>query len=318
MFRLRLVPDDTKIKFMKARHWGVVSSAVISLVSLILFFYPGLNYGIDFLGGTVIAARTAEPANFPALRGELESLGLGQVTLQQFGSPRDVLIRIMKQEGPDSAQQEAVEAVRASLLENFPDTDIRRVESVGGSVSDELVRSGLMAVGLGLLTMLGYIWFRFEWQFGIGALITLVLDVTKTLGFFAITQIPFTLTSIAVILIIIGYSINDKVVVYDRIRENLRIYKKMPLRELIDLSINHTLSRTVGTSITTFLAALPLALFGGEALSGFAIVMCFGILVGTLSSIFIASPLLLLLGEGQLRRASPDQAALAAEATSKP
>ncbi len=314
MLRLRLVPDDTKIPFMKGRFVGVLSSAAISLLSVLLFFYPGLNFGIDFRGGVVIEIRTSEAADFPALRDSLGGLGLGEVALQAFGSDRDVLIRIERQEGPETAQQEAIQAVRRVLESQLPGTDIRRVEAVGGSVSAELVQSGLMAVGLGLLAMLVYIWFRFEWQFGLGALVTLILDVTKTIGFFAVTQIPFNLTSVAAVLTIIGYSINDKVVVYDRMRENLRLYKKLPLRDLIDLSINQVLNRTIGTSVTTFLAAFPLAVFGGEALSGFATPMLFGIVIGTLSSIFIAAPILLFLGENRLGRGSPDAGNRAPEA----
>ncbi len=309
MVMLRLVPDETRIPFMRARRVGLAVSALVSLIAVVLFFYPGLNYGIDFRGGIVVELRTVEAADFGEMRRALGRLDLGEVALQSFGSPRDVLIRVERQPGPETAQQEAVLAIRAAVAEAFPGSEVRRVEAVGGSVSAELVQSGLMAVGLGLLAMLVYIWFRFEWQFGLGALVTLILDVTKTIGFFAITQIPFNLTSVAAVLTIIGYSINDKVVVYDRMRENLRIYKKMPLRELIDLSINQTLSRTIGTSVTTFLAAAPLAIFGGEALRGFALPMLFGIIIGTLSSIFIAAPILLFLGENRLRRGTPEAAA---------
>ncbi|MBI1206960.1 MAG: protein translocase subunit SecF [Azospirillum sp.] len=309
MRRLRLVPDDTRIPFMKGRFAGLIVSAFLSTASVVLFFYPGLNYGIDFQGGIVIEARTPAAADFPALRTSLGALGLGQAALQQFGSPQDVLIRLERQEGGQGAEERAVKLVRGALEQGFPGTQIRRVESVGATVSGELFRDGLMATGLGLLAMMVYIWFRFEWQFAFGALVTLLLDVTKTIGLYAVTGMQFNLTSVAAVLTIIGYSINDKVVVYDRMRENLRIYKKMPLRELIDLSINETLNRTIGTSVTTFLAALPLAIFGGEALQGFAIAMLFGILIGTSSSIFIAAPILLFLGENRLRRGVPTEAA---------
>ncbi len=302
MFRLRLAPDDTKIQFMKGRYIGLIVSAVLSTLSVILFFYPGLNYGIDFVGGVVIEVRTPQAADFPVLRNSLGHLGLGQVALQQFGSVQDVLIRIERQSGGDQAQQVAVEKVRAALNKDFAGAQIRRVEAVGASVSGELFRNGMLALALAVVAMLIYIWFRFEWQFGLGAVVTLILDVTKTVGFYAITDLQFNLTAIAAMLTIMGYSINDKVVVYDRVRENLRIYKKMPLRELIDRSINETLNRTLGTSMTVFLACLPLALFGGEALEEFAWVLLFGIVVGTSSSIFIAAPILLFLGEGKLRR----------------
>ncbi len=308
MFRLRLAPDDTKIPFMKGRYAGLIVSALLSTLSIVLFFYPGLNYGIDFVGGVVIEARTPQAADFPALRGSLGHLGLGQVALQSFGSPQDVLIRFERQSGGDQAQQVAVEKVRAALNKDFAGTQIRRVEAVGASVSGELFRNGMLALGLAIVAMLIYIWFRFEWQFGLGAVITLILDITKTVGFYAITDLQFNLTAIAAILTIMGYSINDKVVVYDRVRENLRIYKKMPLRELIDRSINETLNRTLGTSMTVFLACLPLALFGGEALEEFAWVLLFGIVIGTSSSIFIAAPILLFLGEGRLRRGTAQDA----------
>ena len=302
MFRLRFVPDDTKIAFMKGRIAGLVTSAVLSIASIILFFYPGLNYGIDFRGGIVIEARTDGPAQFGALRSTLDGLGLGEAALQQFGGPNDVLIRLERQPGGDEAQQKAVEKVRAVLLQKFPGTELRSVEAVGATVSDTLFWNGMKALGLALIAMLFYIWFRFEWQFGVGAVVTLILDVTKTVGFFAITGLQFNLTSLAAILTIMGYSINDKVVVYDRVRENLRKFKSMPLRQLIDLSINETLNRTINTSFTTFLATMPLALVATGAVQEFAIVILFGIVVGTSSSIFIAAPILLFLGENRLRR----------------
>jgi preprotein translocase subunit SecF len=302
MFRLRFVPDNTKIQFMKGRIIGLVVSAVLSTASILLFFYPGLNYGIDFRGGISIEARTQGPADFAALRSQINALHLGEAQLQQFGTPQDVLIRLERQPGGEEAQQKAVEAVRQLLTTKFPGTEIRQVEAVGATVSGELFRSGMIALGLALVAMLVYIWFRFEWQFGVGAVVTLILDVTKTVGFFVITGLQFNLTSLAAILTIMGYSINDKVVVYDRVRENLRKYKSMPLRQLIDLSINETLNRTINTSFTTFLATIPLALVATGAVQEFAIVILFGIVIGTSSSIFIAAPILLFLGENRLRR----------------
>ena len=264
MYRLRFVPDDINIQFMKGRILGLAVSAVLSLISVILWFHPGLNLGIDFRGGIVMEVRMTQAADFSQIRGKLNELGLGTVALQEFGGPQDVLIRLERQPGDDAAQQRAVGIVRASLEKEFPGAVIRRTEAVGATVSAELFRNGMLAMGLAILTMLVYIWFRFEWQFGVGAVVTLILDVTKTIGFFVITDYQFNLTSIAAILTIMGWSINDKVVVYDRVRENLRLYKSMPLRQLIDLSINETLNRTIATSITIFLATLPLAAVGGR------------------------------------------------------
>lgn len=302
MFRLRLVPEKTNIQFMKGRFAGLAVSAVLSIASIILFFYPGLNYGIDFKGGILIEARMQQAADFPGLRNLLGGMDLGEVALQEFGSPRDVLIRLERQGDDDAAQSAAAQRVRTELTTAYPGTDIRRVEVVGGKISAELFTSGLLAVGLALAGIAIYIWFRFEWMFAVAALVTLLLDITKMIGFYAVMQLPFGLTAVAAMLTIIGYSINDKVVVYDRMRENLRKYKSMPLRELIDLSINETLSRTLFTSLTTFLAMVPLAFMGGEAVEVFAIGMLFGIVVGTSSSIFIAAPLVLLTGEKWLRR----------------
>jgi len=303
--RLRLFPDKTDIKFMRGRFAGVGLSALLSILSVVLYFHPGLNYGIDFKGGIVIEARTQAPADFPAIRGMLQTLNVGQAGLQQFGSPNDVLIRLERQPGDDAAQQRAVERVRGALQQSVPGVQIRRVEAVGASVSEELFRNGMLALGLSMVAMLFYIWFRFEWQFGVGAVATLLLDITKMVGFYVVTDFQFNLVAIAALLTVMGYSINDKVVVYDRVRENLRKYKSMSLRDLIDLSINETMSRTIGTSLATFLATLPLALFGGEALEEFAWVMLFGIVLATSSSIFIAAPILLFLGEDKLRRGPP-------------
>ena len=314
MFRLRFVPDKTAIQFMRGRIAGLVVSAVLSTISVVLFFYPGLNYGIDFHGGIVVEARTQGPADFSALRSTIGGLGFGEVQLQEFGSPRDVMIRLEQQAGGDEAQQKAANAVRATLVEKFPGTEIRSVEAVGATVSDELFWNGMLAMGLALVAMLAYIAFRFQWPFGVGAVATLILDVTKTVGFFVITGMQFNLTSIAAILTVMGFSINDKVVVYDRVRENLRKYKTMPLRQLIDVSINETLNRTINTSTTTFLATLPLALFASGTVQDFAIVILFGIVVGTSSSIFIAAPILLFLGENRLRRGAPEPIAPAGAA----
>ena len=313
MWRFRLVPDGTRIQFMKGRIAGLVVSAILSSLSLALFFYPGLNYGIDFKGGIVMEVRTPDAADLGKLRSTLEALNLGPVGLQEFGSAQDVLIRLGRQEGGDAAQQAAVSKIRATLDKEFSGTQVRRVDVVGASVSGETTRDGLLALSLALVAMLIYIWFRFEWQFGVGAVVTLVLDMTKIVGVYALTQFQFNLTGIVAILTIMGYSINDKVVVYDRVRENLRLYKGMSLRELIDLSINETLNRTIATSMTVFLATLPLALFAGEALRDFAIVLLLGIVIGTSSSIFIAAPILLFLGQKALRPGAPARVAAAGE-----
>lgn len=302
MFRLRFVPDGTNIQFMKGRIAGLVVSAILSTASLTLFFYPGLNYGIDFRGGILIQAKTPGRADFGALRSDMDSLGLGDVELQQFGGPNEVMIRLERQPGGDAAQQQVADKVRDSLNKRFPGTEIEQVEAVGATVSSELFWNGMTAMGLALVAMLIYIAFRFQWPFGVGAVTTLVLDVTKLVGFFVITQMQFNLTSIAAILTVMGFSINDKVVVYDRVRENLRKYKSMPLRQLIDLSINETLNRTINTSTTTFLATLPLALFASGSVQDFAFLILIGIVIGTSSSIFIAAPILLFLGENRLRR----------------
>ena len=297
----RLVPDGTRIQFMRGRFMGLIVSAVLSTASIILYFHPGLNLGIDFSGGIVMEVRTPGPADFGKIRGAIAGEHVGEQGVQRFGADDQVLIRLPTAPSEAATQQE-VNRVRAGLEQAMPGTRILRTDAVGASVSEELFRNGLLALGISLLIILVYIWFRFEWQFAVGAVATLLLDVTKAVGFLVITRIDFDLVMVAAILTVIGYSTNDKVVVYDRVRENLRKYKTMPLRDLIDLSINETLNRTLGTSCTVFIAALPLALFGGASISGFAWTMLFGIVVGTSSSIFIAAPILLFLGEHRLRR----------------
>ncbi len=279
---------------------GLIVSAVLSTASVILFFYPGLNLGIDFRGGITMEMRTKGPADLAQIRTALADAHANDAGLQRFGSPDDVLIR-MEDHRDEVNTQQTIDSVRAAI-QKLPGAQVIRADAVGASVSAELFRNGMLALGISLLMILIYIWFRFEWQFAVGAVVTLILDVTKAIGFLAITRLSFDLVMVAAILTIIGYSTNDKVVVYDRMRENLRKYKSLPLRDLIDLSINETLNRTLATSSTVFLASLPLALFGGASLSGFALVMLFGIVVGTSSSIFIAAPILLFLGENRLRR----------------
>jgi preprotein translocase subunit SecF len=296
---LRLVPDDTKIRFMRGRFAGLIVSAVLSTASVLLFFYPGLNYSIDFLGGVVVELRTPDPVEQAQVRADFDSLGYGRARVQEFGSARDILVKLDRT--ADGVQARG--AIQSMLDQKLPGTEIRRLEAVGARVSSELFMKGLLAVALSFVGVLIYIWLRFDWQFGIGVVGTLLLDVTKTVGFFGVTQLQFDLNSVAAIMLLIGYSVTDKIVVYDRIRENLRKFKTMPLRELIDLSINQTLGRTVVTSLTVLLSIAPLAIIGGEAIRGFALAIIFGIVVGTSSSIFIASPILLFLGEKRLRPA---------------
>ena len=297
----RLAPDTTRFNFMRGRFIGLIVSAVLSTASVVLFFYPGLHLGIDFSGGIVMQVRTEGPADFTKIRGALTEAHIQVQGVQRFGDDADVLIRLSTQPN-EQATQQAVTQVRDALSKAVAGARIMRTDAVGASVSAELFRNGLLALGISLLMILGYIWFRFEWQFAVGAVVTLILDITKAIGFLAITRIEFDLVMVAAILTVLGYSTNDKVVVYDRVRENLRKYKTMPLREMIDLSINETLNRTLGTSMTVFLASLPLAIFGSQSISGFATIMLFGIVVGTSSSIFIAAPILLFLGEHRLRR----------------
>jgi len=293
----QLVPEGTRVSFMNARFFGIGVSIFLSLASIALFVKPGLNYGIDFVGGIQVEVTTSRPADLGAMRERLDQLGLGEVALQNIGGDDNVLIRIERQEGGEAAQTAAVETVKAELVRLDPGAVIQRTEVVGPKVSGELTQSGILAVILAALAMLGYIWWRFEWNFAVGAIATLVLDTTKAVGFFAMVGLDFNLTAIAALLTIIGYSVNDKVVVYDRMRENLRLYKKMPLRQLIDMSINQVLARCIYTSGAAFLCMLPMAIWGGSAVANFAIPMVFGIVVATSSSIFIAAPILLFLGD---------------------
>ncbi|ALK09780.1 protein translocase subunit SecD [Blastochloris viridis] len=301
-FGIKLIPDGTAIPFMRARFAGIAVSAVLSLASIGLFIYPGLNYGVDFKGGIQMELATDGPADFGKLRAELDNLGLGEITLQQFGGPSNVLVRAERQPGSEEAQTVAVQTIRAKIAEIAPGAKIERTEVVGPKVSGEFATAGILSVVFASLAMMAYIWLRFEWPFAIGAIATLMLDVTKTVGFFALTGLDFNLTAIAALLTLIGYSVNDKVVVYDRMRENMRLYKTMSLRDMIDKSINETLARSLYTSITAFLAMLPMAIFGGSAVESFAVPMVFGIAVAASSSVFIAAPILLFLSDWRGRQ----------------
>ena len=289
---LRIIPDDTNLPFMKWARIRTPISLFLIALSFVLFYTVGVNEGIDFKGGTVIEVHSnAGPADTAKIRGTVDKLGFGDVQIQNIGSENDVLIRVATQPGGEAAQQEVVAKVRTAL--GSTDFDFRRVEVVGPRVSGELAKTGTYAV---LFTMAGimlYIWFRFEWQFGIAAVATLVHDAILTLGFFAVTQIDFNLTSLAAILTIIGYSLNDTVVIFDRVREILRRYKQMPIREVIDLATNQTLARTIMTSLTLELALLSLYFFGGPVVRSFTAAMIWGIFVATASSIFIGGPILI-------------------------
>lgn len=293
MRKLKLVPDDTHIPFLGMRFIALAVSTAMVLGSIAMVIFFGLNFGIDFRGGTMIEIGTEEPADIADLRNRLGGLGLGEVQIQEFGAPTDVLIRIETQPGGEGAQRGAIQTVRDELGDTV---EYRRVEVVGPTVSGELIEAGVLAIILAVGMMLVYIWFRFEWQFSVGAVVALVHDVVITLGLFAVLQLEFNLSIIAALLTIVGYSMNDTVVVYDRVREKLRKYKRMPLVELLDMAVNKTLSRTVMTSVTTLLALLSLYIFGGEVIRGFTFAMIWGIVIGTYSSIFVAAPLLLWLG----------------------
>lgn len=289
---INLIPSDTKIPFMGWRRYAFALSTAISIACAALFFTVEMNYGIDFRGGTSIEVQSKSGrADSGAVREALNAVNIGDVQVQEFGSDRDLLIRVEGQKAGDNAEQSVVEKVRIALEDSY---DFRRVESVGPTVSSELAWAGTLGVLASMGAMLLYIWFRFEWQFGLGAVISTIHDVLMMVGFYVITGTEFNLTSIAAILTIVGYSINDTVVVYDRVRENLRKYKRMPIEQLLDLSMNQTLSRTILTGVTTLLALFSLYLFGGEVISSFTIAMIFGILVGTYSSVFVAGPLLIL------------------------
>ena len=291
---LRLIPDDTKYSFMRLRRASFPFSALLSLLTVVLFFGVGLNLGIDFRGGTLIEVQSKTgPADLATMRATLGELNLGDVQLQEFGGPIDVLVRFEQQPGGEAAQQAVVDKVKAALGTAF---EYRRVEVVGPRVSGELVQAGIIGVALAFIAVWLYLWFRFEWQFAIGAMIATMHDVALTIGFYSLTQLEFDLSSIAAILTITGYSLNDTVVVYDRVRELLRRYKKMPIGDLLDLSINTTLPRTVITGSTTLLALLGLTIFGGEVIQSFTRAMLFGIVVGVYSTTFIAAPLLIYLG----------------------
>jgi preprotein translocase SecF subunit len=295
MWTLKLIAADTKIEFVRYRLMAFVLSALLLIGSVGAFISNGLNFGIDFKGGTLIEISSDIEIDIAQLREQLTGLNIGEVQIQQFGTPSDALIRVSADEAAESAEGglSAVESIRNELQGRF---EIRRVEIVGPQVSGELIQTGILAVLAAIVSMLIYIWFRFEWQFSVGAVLALVHDVVLTIGIFSLLQLDFNLSILAAILTIVGYSMNDTVVVYDRVRENLRKFKKMPLDDLLNVAINETLSRTVMTSVTTLIALIALYTLGGEVIRGFTFAMIWGVVVGTYSSVFVASPLLLYLG----------------------
>lgn len=293
-FPVRFFPENTRFPFMRLRWVWFMFSLSLMLATGVLFFTRGLTLGIDFTGGILMELRAEKPVELAPLREALASGKFGEVSLQHFGTEREVMIRIQAAEGEDQGKK--VERIKETLKKALgQNVDFRKIDYVGPSVGKELVQTGYLSVGLAFLAIMLYVWFRFEWQFGLGGILALVHDATMMLGFFLVTGFDFSLTSVAAILTIVGYSINDSVVIYDRIRENMRKYKQMRMDELLDLSINETLSRTVLTASTTALAALALVLFGGEGLRGFSASLLFGILFGTYSSIYISAPVLLYL-----------------------
>jgi preprotein translocase subunit SecF len=305
MRRLRLVPDDTRVPFFRYRWIAFAWSVVVLAGTILLVATSGLNLGVDFRGGVLLEVRTPGPADLALMRSTLGELDLGDVSLQTAGGDDQVMIRARAPEGDPAGQQAAVERIKAALDARLgAGLTYERAEFVGPRVSQELLVNSVWAVLISLLGVLLYLWFRFEWQYGIGAIAALIHDVSASIGIYAVSGLEFNLTSVAAVLTIVGYSLNDTVVIYDRVRENLRRYKAMPIEELLDRSINETLPRTMMTALTTLVALLPLWLFGGEVIRGFTIIMIWGVLIGTYSTVYIATPLLYYLN---LRSGTADQ-----------
>src|ERR671912_2425423 len=293
---LKLVPDNTNVDFMGWRNVALVLSIIATVASLVLVGVRGLNLGVDFVGGQMIRTTFAQPIEVDQLRSRVGALNLGDASIQEFGGPTSYQIRLPRPEGGEAAVNRAASQVRAMLERNYPGARVDSVETVSGKVSEELARDGALAIALAMLGIAVYIWFRFEWQFGVGALVTLAHDVSMIFGFFAITGLQVDLNIVAAFLAVVGYSLNDTVVIYDRIRENLRKYRKMGIVPLINLSLNETLSRTVVTSLSILLALGTLVLFGPDVIFGLAFAIFLGTVIGTYSSIYISAPMLVLLG----------------------
>jgi preprotein translocase subunit SecF len=293
---LKLIPDNTNIDFMRWRNLALVLSLLLTVGALAIVGIRGLNLGVDFVGGQMVRTTFSQPVDVDQLRDRVNALELGESSIQEAGGPLTYQIRLPKPEGGDAAAARAIGQVRSMIVANYPNARVDAGESVSGKVSEELARDGALAIGLAMLGIALYIWFRFEWQFGVGALLTLFHDVSMTLGFFSLTQLQVDLNVVAAILTIVGYSLNDTVVIYDRIRENLRKFRKMAIVPLLNLSLNETLSRTLVTSVSILLALGVLLLLGPDVIFGLTIAIFLGIFVGTYSSIYISSPVLVWLG----------------------
>jgi preprotein translocase SecF subunit len=292
---LRLIPDDTKLDFWGHRLYAYAMTGLVIFGSIFLLATKGLNFGIDFTGGTVIEVQVPVDPDLAKMREDLNALNLGEISIQEFGEARDLLIRMPQQDGGPDEQQAAIAKVNDTVSASFKgqgDVDFRRTEFVGPQVGEELKKDGLIAVVLAIVSIAGYIWFRFEWQYGLSATVALFHDMIGVLGLFSLTQMQFDLSTLAAVLLVGGYSINDTVIIFDRIRENLRKYKKMALPDVINMSVNQTLARTLMTSGTTLMALFALWFFGGEVIRAFVNALFFGIAIGTHSSIFVAAPLL--------------------------
>jgi preprotein translocase subunit SecF len=294
---LKLVPDHTNIDFMRWRNLALVLSLIATIASISFTIYRGLNLGIDFVGGEVVRVQFVQPVPIEDLRARVDRLGIGEASPTSLGKDnRTYQIRLPKPPGPETASNALVTKLRVALPQQYPGAKVDSGESVSGKVSEELAQDSAMAIGFAMIGIAIYIWFRFEWQFGVGALLTLAHDIAMTLGFFAFTRLPVDLNVVAAFLTIIGYSLNDTVVIYDRIRENLRKYRKMAILPLLNLSLNETLARTVVTSLTVLIALGVLMLIGPEVIFGLAIAIFLGVVIGTYSSIYISSPVLVWLG----------------------
>ena len=293
---LKLIPDNTNIDFMRWRNVALVLSILVTVISLAVVGVRGLNLGVDFIGGQMIRATFAQQVDVEELRNEVGRLNLGDASIQESGGPRSYQIRLPKPPGGEAAANRAASQVRAMLAENYPGARVDAVETVSGKVSEELARDGVLAIALAMLGIAIYIWFRFEWQFGVGALMTLFHDVSVVFGFFSVTQLQVDLNVVAAFLAIVGYSLNDTVVIYDRIRENLRKYRKMAMVPLLNLSLNETLSRTMVTSLSILLALGMLLLLGPDVIFNLTIAIFLGTVIGTYSSIYISAPVLVWLG----------------------
>jgi preprotein translocase subunit SecF len=293
---LKLVPDHTNIDFMRWRNLALVLSLIATAASIAFTAYRGLNLGVDFVGGQLVRVTFPQPVNVEELRTKVDAMQLGEASIQEFGSAKTVQIRLPKPPGGDAAANVVAGRVKAEVEKDYPGARIDSVDTVSGKVSEELADNSAIAIALAMLGIAVYIWVRFEWQFGVGALLTLAHDIAMTLGFFAFTRLQVDLNVVAAFLTIVGYSLNDTVVIYDRIRENLRKYRKMAILPLLNLSLNETLARTVVTSFTVLIALGVLMLIGPEVIFGLAIAIFLGVVIGTYSSIYISSPVLVWLG----------------------